>query len=29
MVLTREKDGWKIAHEHLSRFPDWVSKPQK
>jgi ketosteroid isomerase-like protein len=25
MVLTREKDGWKIAHEHLSRFPDWVS----
>ena len=23
MVLTREKDGWKIAHEHLSRFPDW------
>jgi len=25
MVLTREKEGWKIAHEHLSRFPDWVS----
>ncbi|HMD79122.1 MAG TPA: nuclear transport factor 2 family protein [Nitrososphaerales archaeon] len=25
MVLSREKEGWKIAHEHLSRFPDWVS----
>jgi ketosteroid isomerase-like protein len=24
MVLAREKEGWKIAHEHLSRFPDWV-----
>jgi ketosteroid isomerase-like protein len=29
MVLTREKDGWKIAHEHLSRFPDWVSPKAK
>lgn len=24
MVLTRTPKGWKIAHEHLSRFPDWV-----
>ena len=23
MVLTRNVRGWKIAHEHLSRFPDW------
>lgn len=28
MVLTREGGNWKIAHEHLSRFPDWVS-PKK
>lgn len=24
MVLVRTPGGWKIAHEHLSRFPDWV-----
>jgi len=24
MVLTRGPRGWKITHEHLSRFPDWV-----
>jgi hypothetical protein len=22
-VLTRLSSGWKIAHEHFSRFPDW------
>jgi ketosteroid isomerase-like protein len=26
MVLAREDKGWKIAHEHLSRFPDWKGK---
>ncbi|MBI3841500.1 MAG: nuclear transport factor 2 family protein [Thaumarchaeota archaeon] len=25
MVLTKTARGWKIAHEHFSRFPDWVS----
>ncbi len=25
MVLSRTEQGWKIAHEHFSRFPDWVS----
>ena len=25
MVLTRSEKGWKIAHEHLSRFPEWKS----
>ena len=29
MVLHRTEQGWKIAHEHWSRFPDWVSKPQQ
>ena len=30
MVLTKTKDGWKIAHEHLSRFPEWkTSRPSK
>jgi len=30
MVLARTKDGWKIAHEHLSRFPEWkVTQPNK
>jgi ketosteroid isomerase-like protein len=24
MVLVRTPRGWRIAHEHLSRFPDWV-----
>lgn len=23
MVLARTSRGWRIAHEHLSRFPDW------
>jgi len=23
MVLTRAEEGWRIVHEHLSRFPDW------
>jgi ketosteroid isomerase-like protein len=23
MVLAKAKGGWKIAHEHLSRFPQW------
>ena len=23
MVLAKTGNGWKIAHEHLSRFPDW------
>jgi ketosteroid isomerase-like protein len=23
MVLAKVKDDWKIAHEHLSRFPEW------
>jgi ketosteroid isomerase-like protein len=26
MVMFREEKGWKIAHEHLSRFPDWSAK---
>jgi len=26
MVLLKTTDGWKIAHEHLSRFPDWKTK---
>lgn len=25
MVLTNTDHGWKIAHEHFSRFPDWAS----
>lgn len=30
MVLVRTGKGWKIAHEHLSRYPDWVApKPDK
>ncbi len=27
MVLSRGQKGWKIAHGHFSRFPDWV-KPK-
>jgi ketosteroid isomerase-like protein len=28
MVLTKTQDGWKIAHEHLGRFPEWkTSQP--
>jgi len=26
MVLAREDGRWRIAHEHLSRFPDWKGK---
>jgi ketosteroid isomerase-like protein len=26
MVLRRTPRGWRIAHEHLSRFPDWGPK---
>ena len=25
MVLVRTQKGWRIAHEHLSRYPDWVA----
>ncbi|MDG7030894.1 MAG: nuclear transport factor 2 family protein [Nitrososphaerota archaeon] len=25
MVLVRTPKGWRIAHEHLSRYPDWVA----
>ena len=25
MVLARTTRGWRIAHEHLSRYPDWVA----
>ena len=24
MVLVRTPKGWRIAHEHFSRYPDWV-----
>ena len=24
MVMTREERGWRMAHEHFSRFPDWA-----
>lgn len=27
MVLSKLEGSWKIAHEHFSRFPDWVSPP--
>jgi ketosteroid isomerase-like protein len=27
MVLTKSQKGWKILHEHFSRFPDWNAKP--
>ena len=30
MVVVRTPRGWRIAHEHLSRYPDWASpKPGK
>jgi len=29
MVLTRSPRGWKIAHEHFSRYPDWVASKAK
>ncbi len=25
MVVVRTPRGWRIAHEHLSRYPDWVA----
>lgn len=28
MVLARTGRGWRIAHEHLSRFPDWAASKQ-
>ena len=28
MVLSRTNTGWRISHEHFSRFPDWVSPKQ-
>ena len=32
MVLVRTSRGWRMAHEHFSRFPDWAEpkhSPQK
>lgn len=29
MVLVRTSRGWRIAHEHFSRYPDWVAKSGK
>ncbi len=29
MVLYKSQDGWKIAHEHFSRFPDWPTRQPK
>ena len=29
MVLVKGDSGWKIAHEHLSRLPDWASQEGK
>jgi len=29
MVLTRTTNGWKIAHEHLSRFHEWKSQSSR
>ncbi len=29
MVLARSEKGWRIAHEHFSRFPDWQPEQQK
>jgi ketosteroid isomerase-like protein len=26
MVIARTPKGWRIAHEHFSRFPDWANK---
>ncbi len=28
MVLSRTPRGWRIAHEHLSRFPDWAGSKE-
>jgi len=29
MVLLRDKNRWKIAHEHFSRFPGWTADDSK
>lgn len=29
MVLQKTPQGWKIAHEHFSRFPDWELKANR
>lgn len=29
MILTRTARGWKMTHEHFSRFPDWAPKREK
>lgn len=29
MVLARTDKGWRIAHEHLSRYPDWAGSNEK
>ena len=29
MVLVRTARGWRMAHEHFSSFPDWVSPKRK
>lgn len=29
MVLARTPRGWRLAHEHFSRFPDWVETKAK
>lgn len=29
MVLSRTGRGWKIAHQHISRFPDWASSSRE
>ena len=29
MVLLKTEDGWKIAHEHLSRFPEWRTRSSR
>ena len=29
MVLVRTTRGWRIAHEHFSKFPDWVTQSAK
>lgn len=29
MVLVRTEKGWRIAHEHLSRYPGWAASKEK
>jgi ketosteroid isomerase-like protein len=29
MVMVRTQRGWRIAHEHFSRYPDWVAPGPK